>query len=81
MKRLQCEMCGSTDLVKENGFFVCQSCMCKYTVEEAKKMMIDGTVNVQGTVKIDTSSDVENYFSKCPASLYESRLGRSGKIL
>lgn len=40
MKRLQCEMCGSTDLVKENGFFVCQSCMCKYTVEEAKKMMM-----------------------------------------
>ena len=37
MKQLVCEMCGSNDLVKDNGLFVCQSCGCKYTVEEAKK--------------------------------------------
>ena len=39
MKQLTCEMCGGTDLVKENGMFVCQSCGCKYTPEEARKMM------------------------------------------
>ena len=43
MKKLTCEMCGSTDLVKEGGVFVCQSCGCKYSVEEAKKMMIERT--------------------------------------
>ena len=37
MKALQCEMCGSQDLVKDGGVFVCQSCGTKYTVEEAKK--------------------------------------------
>ena len=54
-------MCGSTELVKQEGFFVCQTCGCKYSIEEAKKMMIEGTVDVQGTVKVDNSSLVEKY--------------------
>ena len=62
MKQLTCEMCGSTDLVKQDGFFVCQTCGTKYSVEEAKKMMIEGTVEVQGTVKVDDTSKVENYY-------------------
>ena len=61
MKQLTCEMCGSTDLLKQEGVFVCQTCGCKYSVEEAKKMMIEGTVEIQGTVKVDDSSKVENY--------------------
>ena len=61
MKQLTCEMCGSTDLLKHDGVFVCQSCGCKYSVEEAKRMMIEGTVDVQGTVKIDNSAFVEKY--------------------
>lgn len=47
MKKLVCEMCNSTDIIKENGLFVCQYCGCKYAVEEAKKMMNDdGPVEV-----------------------------------
>ena len=34
----------------------------KYSVEEAKKLMIEGTVEVVGTVKIDNSDKVENYY-------------------
>lgn len=60
MKALQCEMCGSQDLVKDGGVFVCQSCGTKYTVEEAKKMMVEGTVDVKGTVKVDKSQDAKN---------------------
>ena len=37
-------MCGSTDLMKQDGVFVCQSCGTKYSVEEAKKMMVEGNV-------------------------------------
>lgn len=44
MKQLTCEMCGSTDLIKQNGVFVCQSCGTKYSVETAKKMMVEGNV-------------------------------------
>ena len=32
-------MCESTDFIKEDGLFVCQGCGCKYSLEEAKKMM------------------------------------------
>lgn len=61
MKRLTCEMCGSTDLIKQDGVFVCQTCGCKYSIEEAKKMMVEGTVEVTGTVKVDNSAAIENY--------------------
>ena len=62
MKQLTCEMCGSTDLIKQDGVFVCQSCGTKYSIEEAKKMMVEGTVDVQGTVKIDVSEKLHNYY-------------------
>ena len=60
MKKLTCEMCGSTNLVKQDGMFVCQDCGTKYSIEEAKKMMIEGTVEVAGTVKIDRSDNYNN---------------------
>lgn len=63
MKQLTCEMCGSTDLTKQDGVFVCQTCGCKYSVEEAKKMMVEGTVDVTGsTVKVDVSEKVKNLY-------------------
>lgn len=36
---IQCEICGSTNLLKENGVFVCQSCGLRYSVEEIRRMM------------------------------------------
>lgn len=63
MKQLTCEMCGSTDLIKDGGVFVCQSCGCKYSVEEAKRMMIEGTVDVRGTVQVDNSAFVQKYLA------------------
>ncbi|MBR6657840.1 MAG: TFIIB-type zinc finger domain-containing protein [Oscillospiraceae bacterium] len=56
MKALQCEMCGSQDMVKQDGYFVCQYCGTKYSVEEAKKMM------VEGTVKVDNSDELKNLY-------------------
>lgn len=61
MKQLTCEMCGSTDLIKQDGVFVCQVCGCKYSVEEAKKMMVEGVVQVEGTVKVDNSDKEATY--------------------
>ncbi len=51
MTPMKCELCGSTDFVKENGFFVCQHCKTKYTLNEARKIM--------GTVKIDKTDETE----------------------
>ena len=58
MKQLTCEMCGSAHLVKQDGVFICQSCGTKYSVEEARKMMVEGVVEVSGTVKIDNSEKI-----------------------
>ena len=62
MKQLTCEMCGSTDMIKQEGVFICQTCGMKYSVEEAKKMMIEGTVDVRGTVRVDTSGELANLY-------------------
>lgn len=63
MKVIKCEMCGSSDLVKQDGVFVCQSCGLKYSTEEIKKLMIEGTVDVSGsTVKVDTTDELENLY-------------------
>ena len=62
MNELMCEMCGSNDVVKQDGLYVCQSCGTKYSVEEARKMMAGDKVEVEGTVKIDTSSELENLY-------------------
>ena len=72
MKRLTCEVCGSTDLIKEDGVFVCQSCGCKYTIEEVRKMMVEGTVEVQGEVKITNSAQLSNLL-KMAHSAYDSK--------
>lgn len=69
MKPLTCEMCGSTNLLKQDGVFVCQSCGTKYSVEEAKKMMVEGTVSVEGTVKVDKSAEAENLLKLAETAL------------
>lgn len=71
MKQLTCEMCGSTNLLKQEGVFVCQTCGTKYSVEEAKKMMIDGVVTVTGTVTVDNTDKIKNYLEMAN-SAYEA---------
>ncbi len=40
MQKLQCELCGSVDIVRtDDGFFRCEHCGCKYTLEQAKAML------------------------------------------
>ena len=68
MKQLVCEMCGSTDLLKEEGVFVCQSCGCKYSVEEAKKMMVE----VEGAVTVQNAAQLDNLL-KLAHSSFESK--------
>lgn len=62
MKKLVCELCGSDDIVKQEGCFVCQQCGTKYSLEEAKRMMMEGGDAAPGiTVKVDNTSFVERY--------------------
>lgn len=52
MQAMVCELCGSNDIVKQDGLFVCQHCGTKYSVEDAKKLI--------GSVKIDRTDETEN---------------------
>ena len=63
MKALVCEMCSSPNLIKKDGMYVCENCGTRYTVEEARKLMIEGPVDVSGsTIKIDTSNELANLY-------------------
>lgn len=62
MKQIVCEVCGSNDLVKEDGCFICQYCGAKYLPEEAKRLIVEvnGKVDVSGSkVTVDNTSFVE----------------------
>ena len=52
MKTLKCDLCGSVEILKNGDFFVCQHCGCKYTAEEARKLMIEGKVSIDNSQKL-----------------------------
>lgn len=57
MKKMQCEVCGSTDIKKvDDTTFECQSCGVQYSKDEAKKLLVE----ISGEVKINHSAEVEN---------------------
>jgi len=47
-----CEICNGNDLIKLDGIYVCQYCGTKYSVEEARKLL------VECVLKVDNSSTV-----------------------
>lgn len=64
MKKIACEMCGSTDIIKKDGVFVCEYCGCKYSPEEAIKLIVevDGiTTYKQLLEKGETYLKLEDY--------------------
>ena len=56
MNQLTCEMCQSTDLIKQNGVFVCQNCGTKYSVEDARKMMNGSSAAVVPETTVNKSN-------------------------
>ena len=51
-----CEICGNQDIVKKDGFFVCNNCGTKYSTEEARKLLLESAdAN-------DHSANLENLF-------------------
>jgi len=60
MKLLKCEVCGSSNLTKKEGFFVCDYCGCKYSLDEVRIMFSDAKMDVTGSViKVDNDPEVE----------------------
>ncbi len=65
-----CEICSSTNFVKQDQYMVCHNCGVKYSVEEARKRIRDVKVDVTGsTVKVDSSRKITNLFQLAHRSL------------
>ena len=79
MKPLTCEMCGSTEIIRKDGMYVCQACGTKYSIEDAKKMMMEGTV------KIDSSDSISHLLNLAKTAYdglnMEEALNYSNKVL
>lgn len=61
MKKIICEACGSVEIIKQNGLFVCQSCGCKYEPEEVQKLIVEKTVIIEKTIVENTADLIDNY--------------------
>lgn len=68
MKKMQCEVCGSTTIKKiDDSTFECQSCGVQYSKDEVQKLLVE----ITGEVKIDHSQDAENMVKR--AKQFEDR--------
>ena len=82
MKKIQCEVCGSTDIKKiKDSIFECQSCGVQYSVDDVKKLFveIDGTVEINGTVKIDKTDRISNLYQLAEADIDKNDCGNAQK--
>lgn len=69
MGRFACELCGANNLVKDDGLFVCQNCGCKYTLEEAKKLMSGDVAQVADGGSVDRSERIKSYLMLSESAL------------
>jgi len=69
---LVCELCGSSDFTKDqDDFFICDFCRTKYTSQQAKSMM------VEGTVKVDRGDEVQNLLKLASSALDSQNPGEA----
>lgn len=83
MKQIVCEVCGSNDLVKEDGCFICQYCGAKYSPEEAKRLIVEvnGKVDVSGSkVTVDNTSFVERSLENARRVLLATQNPKNAKM-
>ena len=62
MQAIKCELCNGNDFVKQDGFFVCQHCGTKYTLEEAQRLYGPVEVTVSTPVKM-VNNEFESKFA------------------
>lgn len=77
MKKMVCEICESQSIKKENGVFVCQECGTEYSLEDAKKLLKEVSIN-------ETSNSIKNENSETTTNsnnLYSERKQNKGELL
>lgn len=63
MKQMVCEMCGGTDIVKQDGVFVCRGCAMKYSAEDAKALMCDCAAETQNAAGQSNEDKLNSLFT------------------
>lgn len=59
MLKLVCEVCGASEILKQDSVFVCQSCGCKYSLSEVKSLLKE-----DGSEAVSAGSGVANQTSE-----------------
>ena len=76
MKKMQCEVCGSTDIKKvDDSIFECQSCGVQYDKNEVQKLLVELT----GEVKIDHSEEIKNTLKRAQQFLDEGDFSKASE--
>lgn len=61
LKKIRCEMCGGTDLIKKNDFFECQNCGTKYSIKKIKEIIVNGSFDPN--INTNNKENVKNYLN------------------
>ena len=62
MRAIKCELCGSTNIIKQEGIYVCQQCGAKYTPAEALKLMSDDA-NTEQSAPVQNKAKLDELYS------------------
>lgn len=95
MQAIKCELCGSNQLIKKDGYYQCEYCGTKYTLEEAKKLIVSGTVevvtgnaekerllkNAETLINLEKTSDAHSIYGKIISIYPDEVRGYVGKLL
>ncbi len=74
MKKMQCEVCGSTEIRKiSDDIFECQSCGIQYSKNEIQKLLVE----ITGEVKIDHSKEIENALTRAGQFLKDKEYSKA----
>ncbi len=57
MKKVQCEICGGHDIIKQSGEYLCRDCGARYSVEEARKLVVSVDQEDEAQIVLPTRMD------------------------
>lgn len=71
MEQLTCKICGSSELLKDENFFVCQVCGNKYSIEK-KETIVNGPVELSGNIAIQGKVNIVDHKFESDLALAEN---------